>query len=140
MILRCNFEEVTAMTYGARSYLGERIGANSPVAAPSAARGAVETLLEGLTGDLSITTLREQHQVQTALEVIVAFLHAEMDSQVLATHAAAEEAVSAYFDYAHNLSVLGRVRTMGNEMHAIADLMGGVSCSDEEIFDLAFPD
>jgi len=140
MILRCNFEEVTAMTYGARTFLGERIGGDSTVAAPTATRGAVESLLAHLTGDLSITTLREQQEVQTALEVIVEILRVEMDSQVLAGHAAAEEAVSAYFDYAHSLSVLGRVRTMGHEMHALADLMGGVALSEDEIFDLAFPD
>lgn len=140
MILRCNFEEVTAMAYGARSFLGQRPEGSSPVAAPSAARAAVESLLAHLTGDISITTLREQIEVQQALEAIVAFLQSEMDAQVLATHAAAEEAVSAYFDYAHSLTVLDRVRTMGNEMHALADLMAGVALTEEEIFDLAFPD
>jgi hypothetical protein len=29
---------------------------------------------------------------------------------------------------------------MGNEMHALADLMAGIALSEEEIFDLAFPD
>jgi hypothetical protein len=140
MILRCNFEELTAIAHGARSYLGERIGGSSSVAAPTATRAAVEFLLTNLTGDLSVTTLREQHEVQTALEVIAEFLREEMDAQVLAGHAASEEAVSAYFDYAHSLCDLGRVRTMGSEMHALAELMAGVSLTEEEIFDLAFPD
>ena len=140
MILRCNFEEISATTFGARAYLGERMGADSPVAAPTATRCAVESLLSQFTGDLSITTLREQQEIQTALEAVVEFLRAGVDERVLATHAAAEEAVSAYFDFAHTLSVLGRVRTMGAEMRALIELMTGSSEIEEAHLDFAFPD
>jgi len=140
MILRCNYEEVTALAYGARACLGERIGADSPVAAPTATRGAVESLLTHLTGDLSISTLREQREVQLALETVVDFLRAEMDAQVLAAHPAAEEAVAAYFDFAHALSVLERAREIGVEMSALAELIAGSPLSEADIFDFAFPD
>jgi hypothetical protein len=140
MILNCNYEEVTALTYGARAVLddGERQG--SPVAAPSAGRAAVEALLPRLTGDLSVRTIAAQREIERAVEVIVSHLRKEMDARVVAMHPAAEEAVSAYFDFAHALAVLDRVQELGREMRALVEVMTGRPPTEEVIRVFQFPD
>ena len=80
MILTCNFEEVTALTHGAHAFLSERVESNSRVAAPCETRGAVESLLSQLSGDLSLNTLSDQRQLYLALEAIVEYVR---DSIVL---------------------------------------------------------
>jgi hypothetical protein len=140
MILSCSFEEVTALAHGARSVLYERVGATSPVAAPSATRGAVESLLAGLDGGFSVTTLVQQRELEQGLRAIVEHLREEMETRVLATHAANEEAVSAYFDFAHALCVLGRVMDMGEEMTALVEVMTGVPPNERSIREFIFPD
>jgi len=140
MILSCNFEEITSLTYGARTYLEEGGATGSAVAAPSATRGAVESLLVQLTGDLSVTTLAEQREVERALRAVVGLLREEMDQRVLATHAADEEAVSAYFDFAHALAVLGRTVDMGREMRALVEVMTGDPPDEAAFREFVFPD
>lgn len=140
MILACNFEEVTALAYGARSFLAEGQGQSAPVAAPSADRVAVEALLPRLTGDLTVATVAEQRQVERAVELIVLHLRHEMETRVLTTHAAAEEAVSAYFDFAHALSVLGRVRELGEEMRALMEVILGAPPTERQLRTFRFPD
>jgi hypothetical protein len=140
MILSCSFEEVTALAHGARSVLHERVEDPSPVAAPSETRAAVESLLAGLDGGFSVRTLHEQQELERGLRAIVERLREEMDTRVLATHAANEEAVSAYFDFAHSLSVLGRVMDIGEEMTALVELMTGVPPTDRTIREFLFPD
>jgi hypothetical protein len=140
MILHCNFEEVTALTHGAHSFLERAPGAESGVIAPSRSRAMVEALLPRLEGDVSIECLQEQRRVQGALEVIVEHLRVEMETQVVATHAADEIAVAAYFDFAHSLSVLGRAREMGEEMVALIELMTGGPASPALARDIKFPD
>jgi hypothetical protein len=140
MILSCSFEEVTAVAHGARTVLSGRTGGTSPVAAPSATRGAVESLLAGLDGGFSVRTLIEQRELERGLRAVVERLREEMDSHVLATHAANEEAVSAYFDFAHALSVLGRVMDMGEEMTALVELMTGVPPNERTVREFVFPD
>jgi len=140
MIVSCSFEEVTALAHGARSVLHERSGDPSPVAAPSATRGAVESLLAGLDGGFSVRTLIQQRELEQGLRTVVECLRQEMDTRVIATHAANEEAVSAYFDFAHALSVLGRVMDMGEEMSALVELMTGVPPNERSIREFVFPD
>lgn len=140
MILAFNYEEVTALTYGARAYLGEPFEGESPVAAPSEARVAVEALLPRLVGDTSLRTLAEQEAMERAVRTIVEHLRNAMAVEVLATHPAAEEAVSAYFDYAHSLAVLGRLVEMGVEMRALVEVMTGCSPDTPAAREFVFPD
>lgn len=140
MILACNYEEVTALAHGARSFLQAGEDEDASVAAPSADRGVVEALLPRLTGDLSLHTIQEQGQVERGLEVIVAHLRREMQAQVVATHPAAEEAVAAYFEFAHALAVLDRVREIGDEMRALVEVMTGRPPAHRMSRTFRFPD
>jgi hypothetical protein len=64
----------------------------------------------------------------------------QMESAVLATHAADEDAVSAYFDFAHGLTVLHRIEEMAEEMEAMIELVTGDSPSAEAARTFRFPD
>ncbi len=139
MILTCNYEELTALGCGARALLEDQ-PATGPVAAPSATRVAVESLLSRLTEDLSLATLGEQIKVERAVQAIAEYLRAEMDLHVLATHPASEPSVAAYFDFAHALSVLGRVRDIGREMTVLVEVMTGALPDEETIRSFVFPD
>jgi hypothetical protein len=140
MILSCNYEEVTALSFGARAFLEDGVEGAGMVAAPSEARAAVEALLSRLHDDISLVTLAEQRKAQRAVETVVTHLAATMEVCVLSAHPAAEEAVSAYFDYAHALSVLGRLREMGAEMRALVELMTGRPVDAASAHTFQFPD
>ncbi len=139
MILTCNYEELTAVRFGARAFLEEQ-PSSGRIAAPSATRVAVEALVDRLRGDLSLSTLADQAEVETALRAVVKHLRAEMYLRVLATHPAAEVSVAAYFDFAHALSVLGRVEEIGEEMSALIEVMTGASPDEETVRSFVFPD
>jgi len=141
VILRCNYEEVTALKAGARAFLDRADLTNlAAVLAPPESRARVEALLPRLEGDLSLYTLEELRGVQTAVDVVVEYLREEMESAVLATHAADELAVNAYFAFAHGLAVANRVREIGEEMVAIIELVTGDSPSSEAVRSFRFPD
>lgn len=140
MILTCNYEEVTALTHGARAFLGDDFLESRPVAAPSQERGDVEDLLPRLTGDLTFNTLAEQREAERGVRVVVDHLQVTMEEMVVATHPAAEEAVAAYFDYAHALSVLGRLRELGAEMEAMVEVVTGRPPHGEILHTFRFPD
>lgn len=140
MILICNYEEVTALAYGARAFLDEGVVEPGQVAAPTQERGDVEGLLPQLTGDLSFDTLAEQREAERGVLVIVSHLHSTMEQMVTASHPAAEEAVAAYFDYAHALSVLGRLRELGAEMTAMIEIVTGRPARGEILRSFQFPD
>jgi hypothetical protein len=140
MILACNYEEVTALSHGVRVILLEPVGKSGVVAAPSAARSAVEALAPRLTGDLAVPTLADQRELERAVEFIVVRLRREMNAAVLETHPAAEEAVAAYFDFAHAYAVLGRLREMGREMNAIVEVMTGEPPNEEMVTSFQFPE
>ena len=140
MILTCNFEEVTALTNGARAYLSEPAETGAAVVATVEARGAVEALLSQLTGDLSIRTLAEQRQLTMALRAVVDVLRDSMETRVLDTHPASEDAVGAYFEYAHAFAVLNRVTDMGEEMSALVEVITGSPPDEAMIREFVFPD
>ena len=139
MILICNYEELNALRCGGRALLEENPSTGT-VAAPSATRVAVESLLERLRGDISLSTLGEQVEMERAVRSVVEHLRVEMDQSVVATHPAAEQSVAAYFDFAHALAVLGRVREIGQEMSALVEVMTDGALDEEAIRLFFFPD
>ncbi len=139
VILTCSYEELTALRFGASSFLGDP-PLEGRVVAPTSTRVAIESLLPRLAGDLSLSTLEEQGEVETAVSAIVEHLRVEMETRVLSTHPAAEQSVAAYFDFAHALSVLGRVRDIGHEMSVLIEVMTGAPPDEEAIRSFVFPD
>ncbi len=75
-----------------------------------------------------------------AVAIIVEILRVEMESLVTANHPAHEVAVSAYFDFAHALSVQTRLCEVGLEMAALVELVTGGSVTEELAHDFVFPD
>lgn len=141
MILQCNYEELMALRQGARALLEvEEHGAVCAVAAPAEDRAQVEALVPRLESDLMVTTLSDQIEIEAAVQVIVECLAAEMEASVVATHPADEAAVAAYFDYAHALSVLGRLRDMGSEMRALIEVVTGTAVDEASAGAFRFPD
>ncbi len=140
MIFNVNFEELTALQFGAGAFLGEAEDQGVAVAAPPEERALVEALIPLLEGDLSIDSLHEQQEVEVAVSAILAKLYAEMDATILAMHPADENAVAAYFDYAHCRAVLGRLQEMGGHMRALIELVTGESPTPEVARTFAFPD
>jgi len=140
VILHCNYEEVEALRGGARALLGQPGSSASAVLAPPESRARVEALLPRLVGDLSFSSLEELRGVQVAIDAIVEHLREEMESMILATHAADESAVSAYFAFAHGFTVLSRVGETAEEMEAIIELVTGDSPSPEAVRTFRFPD
>lgn len=151
MILSCNFEELTALTRGAHSYLAETAGEEPsgvpgvvavPVTLPSIGdvREAVADVARQLEGEVSFSTLGEQMQAERGVEAIVEQLHSEMTEAILDLHPASEDAVAAYFDYAHALSVLGRLRELGLEMRSILEVVAGRDPGPEALHSFHFPD
>lgn len=140
MILQCTFEELRALREGARTFLGGDAPVPAAVAAPPAERVAVEKLLPRLTGDLSISTLADQRRVEDGVDAVVEMLRIEMEALVLTTHAGDESAVAAYFDFAHSLSVLGRIQELGREMEAMIELVTGTPATPDIAATFQFPD
>jgi hypothetical protein len=125
VILYLSYEEVQALRQGARSFLRDEGVGQCAVAAPPAARAEVGALEERLVGDVDVITLAQQRSIASAISTIVECLRMEMETLVGETHPAHEGAVAAYFDYAHALSVLSRLREMGSEMEALIEVMTG---------------
>jgi len=140
VILHINYEEVRALQSGGRSLLDGESDAPSYVLAPPESRARVEALLHVLAGDLSVGTLAELRAVATAVDAIVEHLRVEMESVVLATHAADELAVAAYFDFAHGLTVACRLRDMAAEMKALIEVVTGHPADPEAVATFRFPD
>jgi hypothetical protein len=130
VILTCNYEELSALRSGAGAFLNSGVQA-SPVAAPSTTRVAVESLLSRLGGTFSLSTLAEVSELELGVRAIVEHLRAEVDLLVLSTHPAAEQSVAAYFEFAHALSVLGRVENVGQEMKAVIEVVTGEPADEE---------
>lgn len=140
MILHCNYEEITALTAGGRSFLEREPDARGRVLAPEEGRARVEALLPRLVGDLSLGSLAEVWGVALAVDAIVEHLRAEMEAVVVTTHAADESAVAAYFDFAHALSVSHRIHEMAAEMEALIELVTGDAPDTETARSFRFPE
>jgi hypothetical protein len=131
VILYCNFEELAATTAGANRLLSAASAGDHPVIAPPQASADLEYLLPLLTGDVHVATLNNQRRIQRALAYLLADLSIRMDEAIVEHHPAAEDAVLAYFDYAHVLSMLDRIKRMGSEMNAIIELATGAPADDD---------
>jgi hypothetical protein len=138
MILTCNYEEITAVRNGALAFLDEKAAGDRSV--DGLTRSAVEALVDRLGASVSLRTLSEQQELEEALAPVVEYLRAEVDLRVLLAHPAAEESVVAYFDFAHALSVLGRVREIGEEMEALVEVMTGNAPDECSLDAFVFPD
>lgn len=140
MILRCTFEELSALTAGAKRTLavGAEVGAR--VAAPPQALTDVEALLSRLTGDLSVPNYADQESLERAVDFILDRLRERMDQHVLSEYPGAEAAVVAFFDYAHVLTVRERLHRMGQEMAAMIELMTGQAPTPASARHINFPD
>jgi len=139
MILRCTFEELSALTASAGRLLDAHDDGGR-VSAPPRVMETLEALLPELNGDLSINTLAEQQRLEEALEMVLEDARQRMDRLVLEQYPAAEEAVNAYFEYANILTVLDRLRRMGAEMRAIIELTTGRPPDEETARTVTFPD
>jgi len=139
MILTVNYEEMLALRTGARAILGGGPTRAVAVAAPPEDRAVVEAL-PPLDGDLSVGTLRELGSLEAGVEAIVNALRHEMDDQIMATHPASETAVASYFDYAHAMSVLGRIQEMRGEMEALIEVVTGKDPGDPAARSFSFPE
>ena len=140
MILYVNFEELTALRSGARALLEREDAGEGSVLAPTEERARVEAVVPLLAGDISVSTLDELRTVEKAILAIVECLRVEMDTTVLATHAAHEGAVAAYFDYAHGLTVVHRLGELASEMAALIGLVTGAPPTPETSRSFRFPD
>lgn len=140
MLISFSYEEITALTHGAHRYLDEWAGSGAGVLAPPAERSAIEMLLDRLDGDFSLRTLEEQQHLEQALHAIVTHLRQEMEGRVAEEHPAAEAAVAAYFDFAHTLSVLSRIRDVGDEMTAMVEVISGEAPTETHVRNFVFPD
>ena len=140
MILHFNYEELTALRSGARVFLEREEPGRGAVLAPAAERDRVEALLLWLDGDLSLSTLAEVRSVEATVGVIVERLRIEMESLVVMTHAADEEAIAAYFDFAHGFSVAHRLGEIALEMEALIEIVSGTAPTAEAVTSFQFPD
>jgi hypothetical protein len=140
VILHVNYEELTALRSGARVFLDQDDAGESSVLAPTEERARVDAFLPRLEGDISLPTLDEVRTVEQAIVAIVDCLRVEMDTSVVATHAAHEGAVAAYFDYAHGLTVAHRLAEMASEMEAMIELVTGAPPTAESSRSFHFPD
>jgi hypothetical protein len=123
MILHCSYEELTALDAAVERVLDaiDRGG----VAAPPDVLPDLEELAPRLEGDISIETLDEQISIQKAVEFLLAGARERTDTFILDEYASAESAILSYFEYAHLLTVLDRVRQIGHEMRSIIEVMTG---------------
>jgi hypothetical protein len=140
VIVELNFEEIKALQSGGRALLGKEPHGSSAVLAPPKSRALVQALLPRLEGDLSMGTLDEVHATVLAVEAIVERLRLEMETMVLSSHAADEDAVAAYFDFAHALTVSHRLRECSAEMEALVELATGRPADAETRRSFRLPD
>ena len=140
MILYFNYEELTALRTGAEALLESEEDMGGGVLAPPEHRSRVAALLPKLNGDMTLETLADVRAARTAVDAIVASLRADMESLVVTMHAAHEDTVAAYFDFAHSLTVAHRLGEMALEMEALIELVTGAPVTDEAARTFHFPD
>lgn len=139
MILYLSFEEIAALSASAENALAQN-AAGGHVAAPPQIVADLESLAHRLDGELRVTSLDDQDRMQRAVRHLLTACRAAMDAAVLDLHPADEAAVAAYFSYAHVLTVDRRLRLIGEEMLAIAQLMTGEEPDSDATRRFTFPD
>lgn len=135
MILRLSFEEVTALNSAATRLLAASGEGN--VLAPPEALAELEARLP-LEGDISVLTLAGQARLSRALDMVLQHLRRRMDAIIVEQYVGSDDSVNAYFDYANVLSAQSRLTGIGEEMAAMAELIG--ETVQDDVDDLAFPD
>lgn len=140
MIVRCTYEELTALKHGARAVLHDQALEEGAVAAPPREVEGVVALRARLVGDFTVETLADNRRLTEAVETIVECLRVEMEIMVSVTHPADEDAVAAYFGFAHAFSVLSRLRQVSSEMEALIGLVTGERPTEEVAATFRFPD
>jgi hypothetical protein len=140
VILHLNFEEIRALRAGGRALLEGAAESPSAVLAPAESLSVLEAFLPTLDGDLSLSTLDEVRRAERAVGAILEHFFVEMESAVVATHAADEQAVAAYFDWAHALTVSTRLGEMASEMEAVIELVTGEEPNEDAGRTFRFPD
>jgi len=123
MILHCSFEELTALDAAVERVL-DAVD-HGGVAAPPDVLPDLEALAPRLDGDITLETLDEQAGIERAIEFLLAEARDRTDTLILDEYAFAESAIQSYFEYAHLLTVLDRVRRIGHEMRSIIEVMIG---------------
>lgn len=131
MILYCNFEELSALSAAVERALEGVGGGHHPVVAPPRSVADLESLRPRLGTELTITSLAEHASLERAVNHVMAELRARLDAVVLEQHPAAEDAVLAYFDFAHVLTVARRLEHMGAEMAALVEVITGQPANSE---------
>lgn len=139
MILRCSFEELTAVKAAAVS-VRAAVGAVG-VAAPPEISAEIEALTSRLEGDLGVDSLHELRGVIRALEYLAADARHRTDASIIEHNdPAAESAVVSYFEYGHLLTLLDRAIRIADQMAALIELMTGQPVTDETARSFTFPD
>lgn len=139
VILYCNFEELAALNAAAARSMDAQAEAWGVVAPPEAIED-VEALLPRLVGDIGVESLADHASIRRAVAFLTDELRDRMNHAVIEQHPAAEDAVLAYFEYAHSLSVLRRLDRLGDDMIALAELMTGERAGSESAQRFTFPD
>lgn len=141
VILRCTFEELSALTTGAKFALEAASTCDDTrIAAPSEVVADVEALVPRLDGDLSVSTLAEEEQLERAVGFILSRLEERMNVLVLDQYVGSDDAINAYFDYAYVLRVHDRLESIAEEMHAMVELMTGEPPTEASKTEITFPD
>jgi len=142
VVLYFSYEELQALRAGASALLDGRVVAAAPAVVMTTPENLVqvEQILPLLQGDMSVATLVDMRNVQSAVSTVVDYLRIEMESTVLETHAADEAAVSAYFDFAYGLAVANRIHEMAAEMEGVIELATGAGSSVKTAETFQFPD
>lgn len=139
MILRCSFEELSAVRAAAGSVLAT--AGTVGVAAPPEISADIEALTSRLDGDIGVESLHELRGIIRALEFLVADARSRTDASIVEhNNPAAEPAVISYFEYGHLLTLYDRATRLGAEMAALIELMTGQPATDETARNILFPD
>lgn len=139
MILYLTFEEISALGSSAELVLASATHGGG-VSAPPQFTAELEQFSHALTGDIAIETIEEQRRMARIVDHLLAVTRSQLDQAVLEQHAAAEEAVAAYFAYAHVLTVSRRLRAIGTEMSAIVEVITGDDPDSDQARRFSFPE
>jgi hypothetical protein len=125
MILHLSFEELCALSAEAERVLAGSRAAGYGVAAPPQFRAEVEQFAELLVGDVEVENLVQQRSMQRVIDHLLNGCRLRLDATIVDLHPAAEQAVAAYFDYAHMLVTRHRLAAIGSELEALVHSAAG---------------